>query len=329
MNRFAPDGLTVTARVDARLIWDDEVRLSQVLALYEQSKAAQWNASSDIDWSIDVDFGSPLPDDSVFAMTAYEASPLARFGRPAWDTFRWEFHAWLASQFVYAEQGAVVASARLLEVLPHMDAKYFAAVQVGDEARHVEAFSRYVREKMPARYDVPHSLAALLDDLLRDARWDMTALGLHILIEGLSLAMLRLANATLHDPLIRQITHLATRDEARHVAFGILSLQGLYQQMSEAELAEREEVVLEAANLMRKWFLMDEVWERLGLPHDQGIRFAETHPMMIAYRRTVFAKIVSSLGRIDLMTPRVRNGLEQLELLVPSAGRTTGGVLSE
>lgn len=315
------DGLTIATPGDTRPTRHYESGSARIVSLYEQSKLLQWNASTDVDWSIHVDYGAELPEDSAFGLTAFSCSPLARRGRRGWDAFRWEFHLWLASQFAHGEEGALVASARLAEVLPDVEAKCFAAVQVGDEARHVEAFSRYVREKMPATYPVATPLTRLLQDIFRDARWDMTALGLHVILEGLAMAMLRMANSTFHDTLIRNITRLAARDEARHVAFGIVLLHAAYAELDEAELAEREDVVLEAAGHMRSWFLLEDVWERMGVERAEGLAFAERNPMMVAYRQAVFAKVAGSLSRIGLMTDRVRGGLLDLGLLGAGAVR--------
>jgi hypothetical protein len=309
--------LRITTSVQACLDWDAGEGRPDVAALYERSKLLQWNAST-LDWSIEVPFGAPLPPDSGFGSALLEGSPLARFGRPAWDGFRWELHSWLASQFAHGEQGAVVASARLAEVLPSAGAKCFAASQVADEARHVEAFSRYVRQKMPAPYPVAGPLAAMLRDLLDDARWDVTALGLQIILEGLAMAALRMAGSTLHDELIREIARLAARDEARHIAFGILSLREVCPQLTAAERAEREEIVLQAAALIRDWFLLADVWERVGVRREAGIAFARSSPLMVAYRRTVFTGAAASIAKIGLMSPRLRAGLSSLELL----GRT-------
>jgi hypothetical protein len=314
------DGIAVTTPVEARLSWSGHGEDERVRVLYEQVRRAQWNARTDLDWSIEVDFGGPLPNDSAFGLAAFDASPLAPYGRGMWDRFRWEFHAWLASQFVYGEQGAVVAAARLAEVLPDVDGKCFAAAQAADEARHVEAFSRYVREKMPTSYPAAPALAALLEDVLHDARWDVTALGLQIMLEGLASATLRIGANTLHDPLVRRIMQLAARDETRHIAFGVLSLREVSAALPAAELAEREELVLEAAHLMRRWFLLDDVWERVGVDRAEGVAFAEANEMMVAYRRTVFAKAALSLRRIGLMTGRVRDGLDRLGLLEPGEG---------
>jgi hypothetical protein len=307
--------MRVSTSVEARLDWDYAPAGPRVRALYEQAKQLQWNASTAVDWSIEVPFGEALPEDSAMGLRAFASSPLARFGRPTWDRFRWEFHSWLASQFAHGEQGAVVASARLAEVLPSAEAKCFAASQVADEARHVEAFSRYVREKMPQPYPIAEPLAAMLRDLLSDARWDMTALGLQIILEGLAMAALRLANGTLHDELIRAITRLAARDEARHIAFGIISLREHYPRLTAAERGEREDVVLQSAALMRDWFLLADVWERVGVSRAEGTAFSAADEMMVAYRRAVFGRAASALTRIGLMSDRLDRGLTDLGLL--------------
>lgn len=319
--------LRVEATVHARLSWDYDVANPRVLALYEQARHAQWDPGTDVDWSIDVDFGAPLPDDSAFALSAFEASPMRRYGRPMWDTFRWEFQTWMVSQFLHGEQGALVATARLAEVLPELDSKFFATTQAVDEARHVEVFARYLRDKVPHSYEVSAPLAALLHDLLADSRWDITALGMQIIVEGLAMAAFRLANSTFQDDLIRRIAHLVARDEARHVSFGVLALEGLYEQMTSAELHDREEFLLDAAHLMQRRFLLDDVWDRLGVDRDEGMEFAATNELMVKYRQATFAKVVSALNRIGLMTDRVREGFSDLGLLGYAGNRVMQGAV--
>ncbi|MEV0006393.1 ferritin-like domain-containing protein [Micromonospora sp. NPDC050980] len=308
-------GLSVTTPVPARLTWRYESEMPRVLSLYERAKSAQWNASTDVDWSIPVPFGEPLPDDSAFAMASFEASPLAARGRPMWDTFRWELQSWMVSQFLHGEQGALVVAARLVEVVPDLDSKYYAASQAADEARHVEAFSRYLRENVPEPYPINPALAELLEDLLSDARWDITALGMQIIVEALAMAAFRLANSTFHDRLICDITRLVARDEARHVSFGVLSLEGIYAEMTSAERADREEMVLDSASLMRRRFLLEDVWDRIEVDRDEGVDFAAHNELMIKYRQAIFARVVTALANIGLLTPRVRSGLEGLGLI--------------
>jgi P-aminobenzoate N-oxygenase AurF len=308
VNRF-------TASIDACFTWDFGPQRPRLRDLYEQSKQAQWNATTDIDWAIEVEFYSSLPDDSLYATTAFEASPLARHGPSLWQRFRWELQSWLVCQFLYGEQGALIAAARLAQVLPQVDAKFCAASQAADEARHMEVFSQYIRQNVPNPYAVSAPLAALFDDLVDHREWDLTALGIQVVVEPLALAAFRLASNTFHDDLIKQITRFVANDEARHMAFGILLLEDLYRDLSEAERAYREELVLDAAALMSRRFLLEEIWDRLGVEPRVGVEFASNNPMMVAYRQTIFSKVVSSLARIGLMTERVRDGLAKLGLL--------------
>jgi hypothetical protein len=313
--------LVVDTPVRARLDWSYEPGGPRLRSLYEKAKQGQWNASTDVPWETEVPFGEPLPDDSGYAMASFAASPLARYGRGMWDTFRWELQAWMVSQFLHGEQGALVVAARLVEVVPDLDSKFYAASQTADEARHVEVFSRYLREKIPARYDVSPPLSALISDILSEQRWDITALGMQIMVETLAMAAFRLADRTFHDDLIKQIARLVARDEARHVSFGVMSLSGIYREMTRAELSDREDMVLEAAYLTRKRFMLEEVWARLDVPRREGMEFARSDQMMVRYRQTVFARVVSVLSGIGLMTDRVRTGLVGLDLIDASAAR--------
>lgn len=314
-------GWSVTTPIETRLTWDYDPRGGKIEALYERAKQAQWNASTDVDWSVEVPFGAPLPDDSAFAMASFAASPLARRGRPMWDTFRWELQAWMVSQFLHGEQGALVVAARLVEVVPDLDSKMCAASQAVDEARHVEAFSRYLREKVPQPYPVTASLAELLDDILADSRWDVTALGMQIMVEALAMAAFRLADSTFHDDLIKEVTRLVARDEARHVSFGVVTLDRVYREMTTAERADREELVLDAASLMRRRFLLEDVWERLDVDRAAGVDFAAHDELMVTYRRAIFSRVVVALSQIGLLTERVRDGLAKLDLLDFAGGR--------
>jgi hypothetical protein len=96
--------------------------------------------------------------------------------------------AWQFSQFLHGEQGALVCAAKIVQTVPDADSKFYAATQVVDEARHMETYSRFLREKLEVSYPINPHLWSLLDDVLSDSRWDMTYLGMQVLIEGLALA---------------------------------------------------------------------------------------------------------------------------------------------
>jgi hypothetical protein len=307
-------GMVTQAVVDAALNWDYEPTGSQVRSLYERATQTQWRAA-DVDWSVEVPFGQPLPDDSAFAMSAFHASPLVRHGRRMWDTFRWELQSWMVSQFLHGEQAALVVAGRLIETVPDVESKLYAASQAADEARHVEVFSRYLREKVPDPYPISPPLRLMLADILGDDRWDVTALGMQIMVEALAMAAFRLADSTFHDELIRALARLVARDEARHVSFGVLALGGIYHQMTQAERTERENLVLEWASLIRRRFLLDDIWQRLDVSRVEGTEFASRNELMVMYRQAIFSRVGHALDRIGLLTGRVRAGLDRLGLL--------------
>ncbi|GIU87337.1 MAG: hypothetical protein KatS3mg009_1852 [Acidimicrobiia bacterium] len=149
--------------------------------------------------------------------------------------------------------------------MPWIDAKYYAATQVMDEARHVEVFARYLDEKLSGHYPINAHLGLLLDDILADSRWDMTYLGMQVMVEGLALAAFGFMHQMTTEPLLKQLLRYVMSDEARHVAFGVLSLQEYYKELTDAEMQDRVEFAFEAAVRMRDRFLQQEVWDRMGV----------------------------------------------------------------
>ena len=135
-----------------------------------------------------------------------------------------------------------------------------------DEARHVEVFSKYLDDKLSGHYPINAHLGLLLDDIMADKRWDMTYLGMQIMVEGLALAAFGFMHKMTTEPLLKQLLRYVMADEARHVAFGVLSLQEYYEQLSAAELRERQEFAFEAAVRMRDRLVLQEVWDRMGVP---------------------------------------------------------------
>jgi hypothetical protein len=312
-----PAGATevVPHTADSIFSWDYAVHRDALLALYEKAKRLQWNASTDIDWSIDVDperFPDFLPPESMQALLnlpeRLDVKELARL--------RVHQLGWMLSQFLHGEQGALLATARIVETVPWTEAKFYAANQVADEARHVEVYRRYLTEKLPFAFPVNPHLHTLLGQIIRERRWDMTYLGMQIMVEGLALAAFGMMNImNPHERLLQQITGYVIRDEARHVAFGVLSLQEVYRDMTAAELRDREEFVIEAAHLMRDRLLMHEVWERLGYDVDKWMAWSLQTPFMQGFRQMLFAKIVPNLKRLGLLTPRVRAAFQEMGVL--------------
>src|SRR5438067_7371846 len=166
------------------------------------------------------------------ALQDAEDSPVKHFGEKEWRQISVEIQNSLLSQFMHGEQGALLCTARIVETVPWIDAKYYAATQVMDEARHVEVFAKYLDEKLSGHYPINAHLGLLLDDILYDSRWDMTYLGMQIMVEGLALAAFGFLHQMTSEPLLKQLLRYVMSDEARHVAFGVLSLQEYYTELS-------------------------------------------------------------------------------------------------
>jgi len=296
------------------LRWEYEDGRGPLLELYEKGKRQQWNASERIDWTQNLDPENPmgLPDQAI-----------SIFGSDIWNKMtekekvklRHHGQAWQISQFLHGEQGALVCTAKIVQQVPQLDAKYYAATQVIDEARHVEAYSRLLHEKFELAYPITPPLKSLLDNIISDSRWDFTYLGMQVLIEGLALAAFQRLRDQAANPLAAAVNAYVMQDEARHVAFGRIALRDYYPQLTDAERAEREEFVVEACWLMRDRFLAHEIWEVVGLPRDKCVAYAENSEAMKHFRGRLFNRIVPTIKDIGLWGPKVRDTYARMGVL--------------
>ena len=298
---------TVKDNADALFTWDYEKGARPALnKLYEKAKGAQWNGETDLDWSIEVD-PEELATLSAVAMGGFGGgkdwtdTPFAKFGEKEWKQLSVESDAWTLSQFLHGEQGALVCTAKIVETVPWIDAKYYAATQVMDEARHVEVFAKYLQDKLQNEYPINAHLRMLLDDIIEDSRWDMTYLGMQIMVEGLALAAFGFMQQLTPDPLLKQLLRYVMSDEARHVAFGVLSLKELYTELDAAEIRERQEFAFEAAVRMRDRFMQQEVWERLGVKPKDVLPHVLEDEGRLAFQAMLFSKIVPNCKKLGLI----------------------------
>jgi hypothetical protein len=318
---------TVANNADTIFTWDYEKGVRPGLnKLYEKAKHSQWDAERDLDWSIEVDPEelvrlAGIPNREALAELGVDITGTCfeRWGEREWLQLEVETADWVLSQFMHGEQGALVCTAKIVETVPWIDAKYYAATQVMDEARHVEVFAKYLDTKRSGYYPINTHLQALLDDVINDHRWDMTYLGMQVMIEGLALAAFGNMRNQTHDPLLQELLRYVMSDEARHVAFGVLSLQELYGELTEAELFERQEFAYDAAIRMRDRFQRQEVWERLGVDVKEAIRtFTAADPNEDPFQQLLFAKIVPNckkLGLLDANNGWLRKKFETMHVM--------------
>jgi hypothetical protein len=295
----------VADNADAIFTWDYEKGARPALnKLYEKAKTSQWNGETDLPWDTEVDQEklAALQTGAIGVQNMdLSGTALASWGDKEWVEFGMESQNWTLSQFMHGEQGALLCTAKIVETVPWIDAKYYASTQVMDEARHVEVFAKYLDTKLSGHYPINAHLGMLLDDIIGDSRWDMTYLGMQIMVEGLALAAFGFMHQLTEEPLLKQLLRYVMSDEARHVAFGVLSLKEYYEELSDSEMRERQEFAFEAAVRMRDRFLQQEVWERMGIDPKQAVPLAMQSPMRAEFQRMLFTKIVPNCKKLGLL----------------------------
>ena len=304
---------SVPQNFDATFNWNYDPERTAMMGLYQKGKEMQWDAKTRIDWSQELDEDNPeqLPEEMlpISGMDAYE-----KMSRKEKANVRKHFQAWQLSQFMQGEQGALICTAKIVTQVPDMDSKFYASTQVIDEARHVEAY-KMLLEKFQLAYPMTKPLQDLIEQTLRDSRWDMTYLGMQVVIEGLALASFAQIRDNAQNPLAASVNAYVMQDESRHVAFGRLALRDYYPTLSDKERDEREEFLLEASYLMRHRFDAVEVWKNLGLDPVKCGEHMYNSGFMEKFRNSLFQRIVPIVKDVGLWGPRIRKGYEEMGVL--------------
>ncbi|CAA0118540.1 Uncharacterised protein [Halioglobus japonicus] len=305
--------------------WDYTIQDDRINKLYNLGKQLNWDAEIDVDWSQtpNVDELAPRTAEEKAAALAQfrEGFPFADYGPylAMDDDTALELHrhlnSWFVCQFLHGEQGALLVASQLASCAPTYNAKLYAASQTFDEARHVEVFNKFIQTKVGLMYPVNDSLKALLDKILTDPRWDLKFIGMQIIIEGLALAAFNVAKMTTKDPVFSQLLHLVTRDEARHVTFGVNYLEEHVKTLSQQEKEERAQFALEACIVMRERMIPTDVHARFGWDTSETREISLGGKARQEFRNLVFSRVVPNLKRIGLLTEAIRPKFEELGLL--------------
>ncbi|MBM3661989.1 MAG: ferritin-like domain-containing protein [Actinobacteria bacterium] len=317
----------VSQNAEAIFTWDYTKGARPSLdKLYEKAKVSMWNGETDLPWDTPVDQEKLIAEQAMANSAAgigladfdISGTSFEKWTEKQWVAFAVESENWTLSQFMHGEQGALICTAKIVETVPWIDAKYYASTQVMDEARHVEVFAKYLDTKLSGYYPVNAHLKMLLDDIVSDSHWDMTYLGMQIMVEGLALAAFGFMHQMSIEPLLKQLLRYVMSDEARHVAFGVLSLREYYEQLSDAEMFERQQFAYEAAVRMRDRFLQQEVWERMDVPVKEAIELVMRTPTRQLFQMMLFSKIVPNckkLGLLDRNDQWLRRRFEEIGVI--------------
>jgi hypothetical protein len=292
--------------------WKYDRERDQLVTLYNKAMASQWNSVTELDWATDVDPEREVNMDSPIIglcrhIKGMSGSPIASWGEKEFVQLALELQKAQLSQFMHGEQGAMMTAAKIVETVPWIDAKYYAATQTMDEARHTEVFAKYLHTKLGDAYPMSPYLEEQITALLEDSRWDIAYLGMQIVIESLALAAFGDMLRSTQEPLLKKLLRYVMADEARHVAFGILSLGEHYKELSSPELKERQDFLCENTLRNRSRASTPEVWERMGVSFDavlpfimEAVQSTGTSPVG-SFQRGFFAKLVPNVRKLGLL----------------------------
>jgi hypothetical protein len=239
----------VKASLEAIYNWNYSSEVDSLRTLYANALDRQWNAMRDLDWETEIDREAFSRTFSLAGVPIQET----QFWRDLSEDLRWEVSrrsaAFMLSNFLHGEQGALMVAAQLVNAVPHMDGKFYAATQTLDEARHVEVFAAYIR-KLDEVYPIAPGLKQLLDNVLMADDWKKKAVGMQVVAEGLALYSFRDMRNQTEEPLLKKLLTYVSRDEARHTGYGVKYLSAVVPTLSLAERAELEDFAFESARLL-------------------------------------------------------------------------------
>ena len=123
---------TVRSNYDTIFTWNYEKGSKPKLGrLYEKAKTSMWNAETDLDWSIEVDQEKLVQEQQLLlgpplhTYVDLKGTSLEKWGEKEWIQLGVEGQNWTLSQFMHGEQGALVCTAKVVESVPWIDAKYY------------------------------------------------------------------------------------------------------------------------------------------------------------------------------------------------------------
>ena len=260
--------------------WNYDPEVEELRTLYVKAAEGQWIGAKHLDWSRPID------------LVKFSTTPLGT-GVPIEKTSYWRSlseetttelvrrtAAFRLSQFLHGEQGALMVAAQLVNAVPHTDAKFYAATQTMDEARHVEVFARYIAKLDQIRPIAP-SLKGILDQTLQTGDWMKKLVGMQIVVEGLALYAFREMRNLTQEPLLKDILTYVARDESRHHAYGVQYIERCVPCLGATERAELEDFALECArslidrNAQGLFTTLLEIWLEVGV--DPAALFASLH----------------------------------------------------
>jgi len=296
--------------------WDYTAADDKINRLYQLAKKRQWDVEIDLDWSQKWDKDKARLEDYGLAHQSYLGyEPYLSLSDEEKLNVQHKLAAWSLSQFLHGEQGALLVASQLCSCAPTYNAKLYAATQTYDEARHVEAFNKYIQTRHKELYPITPDLKMLLDKILTDERWDLKFIGMQLIIEGLALGAFKAFPQTHPDKLLHQLIEKIIQDESRHVTFGIHYLEQHIKRLSKDEVEQRAEFAYQACLIMRHRFHPNEVFDDFGWDLEETIKYNDGIKARRDFQTFIFQRVIPSLKRVGLLTETVRPKFERLGVI--------------
>lgn len=296
--------------------------------LFEQAKVDQWNATTDIDWSVPLAGDGGLISDDLVDIQ----------GTRFWDGMSVDDKVelnrrvtrWRLSTLVQGEHGAMLLCSQLVDCVEGQDAKLFQATQVADEARHNEVLQRYVELRLEGKtYPVGSNVREIFDTLLGTSSWYLKTIGLQLVAETFAVSLFRMLAESSKDAVLRQVCRRILQDEARHMGFAMLSLPALVAQATEAEHREMEDFAVWALSRTLGGIFPLAVYQEMGFGKgeiDEIKRFrreraagGDETAFRKYFRRDLHDGLVRNLRKVGLITERIAPNLQSFGLKLAAA----------
>jgi hypothetical protein len=320
------EAIDIDCPLELHWTWNYGSEVEELRSLYEKGKVNQWNAETDLDWSVACEPTEWLmtPEASLLAQTTkLMGKDVATQKAAMFDEMNYVF-----SQLLHGEQAALQLCGQLTNICTRMDEKWYAASQVVDEARHVEAFAKFMQRKMGTIYPIGPTLKTLLDMLLEADTAERKMLGMQTLFEGMAVGIMDLFRRECRNPLLTDLIRRVEQDEARHAAFGVLMMRRVVREVEPEQRDDMEDwafSILEALNANQQLDMLHILGPKYGIDPDTVTKMIVAMPNFAEFNSLAYMHtVVPNLRNLGLITDRTRDSWIELGMMTEGRNPNRG-----
>ena len=310
----------VAVPIDLHWTWRYASEAEELRRLYEKGKHGQWDAQTDLDWSVPVERSEWIlnPEASMLAQVCQlMGQDEATQKEAAHDEV-----AYLISQLLHGEQAALALCGQLTNVCTEIDQKFYAASQVIDEARHIEVFAKFLDDKAGTIHPIGGAQKTLLDVLLKAEGMQKKVLGMQTLFEGMAVGIMDQLRRESRSPLLTGMLHRVEQDEARHAAFGVLNMRRIVRESSRAEMEGMEDwafALLETLNANQQLEMLRTFADKYGYDPEGVVAMTTMLPNFAELNSPIYMHtVVPNLRGLGLITERTDDHWRRLGMVYDS-----------